>query len=121
MPEKYPYTSCGGRYKIPQDVKKAAKLGLDMHKKGFQGGTKTGWDRARQLIKCQYVTKKTVQTMKAWFARHTHTSYPGYKKWVQQGKPTKLENNKSKYRGAVAWLIWGGEPAKKWLKSIKLD
>jgi hypothetical protein len=28
--------------------------------------------------------------------------------------------NKRKYRGAVAWLIWGGDAGKKWVNSIKL-
>ena len=109
------------RYKIPQGVKNAAKVGLEMHKEGFNGGTQTGWNRASQLIRCTYLNEDTIKTMKAWFARHSYTSQPGYKKWVEEGKPKKLKSgNKNKYRGAVAWLIWGGDPAKKWINSISL-
>lgn len=117
----YPYTSCGKKYTIPESVKREAKKGLDMHRKGFKGGTTTGWNRARQLIKCDAVSAKTIKTMKAWYARHTYTSYPGYQKWVKAGKPTKLtQSNKNIYRGAVSWLIWGGDAAKDWLDGITL-
>lgn len=110
---------CGDGYKVPSNVKKQAKIGMIMHKLGYKGGTSTGWDRGRQLIYCDEVDIDTIQTMKAWFARHEHTSYPGYEKWVKNGKPlSKDGNDKSKYRGAVAWLIWGGDPGKQWVKDI---
>lgn len=124
--ETYPFTSCAGptsrkKYKVPEAAKKAAEMGLKMHSSGFKGGTKTGWSRARQLIKCDYVSDRTIKTMKAWFARHTLVSYPGYQKWARNGKPTQVtRENKAIYRGAVAWLIWGGDPAKKWLEEIVL-
>lgn len=91
-------------------MKNAAKTGLRMHKAGFRGGTKTGWARARQLAQCTHVDEKTAKTMRAWYARHRKTSYPGYRRWVRDGKPTTLEpGTKNKYRGAVAWLLWGGD------------
>jgi hypothetical protein len=116
----YSHTSCGGKYKVPMPVKSAAALGIEMHRTGFVGGTETGWARARQLVKCDYVSYRTIKTMKAWYARHTYTSYPGYKKWVSEGRPKiPHANTKNRYRGAVAWLIWGGDPAKNWVMSIK--
>jgi len=112
---------CGKGFKVPNNVKKQAKIGLIMHKLGYQGGTSTGWDRARQLIYCDEIDEDTIRTMKAWFARHTHTSYPGYEQWVKKGKPlSKDGNDKSKYRGAVAWLIWGGDPGKQWVEDISV-
>jgi len=121
MSGKYPHTSCGGMYKIPQSVKNEALKGLEMHRRGFAGGTITGWSRAKQLSTCDSVSAKTIKTMKAWYARHTYTSYPGYKKWVNQGSPMNLtKENRNKYRGAVAWLIWGGDPAKNWVNGINL-
>lgn len=117
----YPYTNCASRYKVPAKVAQEAKKGLEMHKRGFMGGTTTGWARARQLATCGYVSAKTIKTMKAWFARHTYTSYPGYTRWVRAGKPMTLtSSNKRIYRGAVAWLIWGGDAGKKWVAGIKL-
>ncbi|MDX1471796.1 MAG: hypothetical protein R3213_09895 [Flavobacteriaceae bacterium] len=123
----YSYTNCSGKYKVPASVRREARLGLKLKAAGFDGGTATGWRRARQLINCDTVSGNTVKTMKAWFARHGPraknggTSKPGYDKWVRHGKPTKpTKETKRKYRGAVAWLIWGGDPALKWVDGILL-
>lgn len=125
--DNYPYTKCGGKYRVPESVKSEARKGLQLRKSGFLGGTDTGWRRARQLIECESVSYQTIKIMKAWFARHGPdaknggTSYPGYRKWVSQGKPaTPTNQNKSSFRGAVAWLIWGGTPAMDWVKSISI-
>jgi len=108
-------------YKIPSSVKIDAKKGLLMHRKGFMGGTPTGWGRAVQLSSHKNLDEHTIRTMKAWFARHEYTSYPGYLKWKRDGSPVDLtKSNRAKYRGAVAWLLWGGDPAKKWLQTINL-
>lgn len=110
-----------GRHKVPADVKRSASKALQLKRAGFKGGTQTGWGRARQLVNCEYITDTTIKTMKAWYARHTYTSYPGYKKWVRDGKPSvATTSNKNSYRGAVAWLLWGGDEAKKWLDTISL-
>ena len=66
--------------------------------------------------------------MRTWFARHGPdarnggTSYPGYCNWVEDNKPMKPGRGISKngYRGAVAWLIWDGDAAYKWLKTKKI-
>lgn len=109
------------KFRVPNDVKMEAQKGLDMHNEGFLGGTITGWNRAKQLIKCESVSDSTIRTMKAWFARHSYTSQPGYRKWVKNGKPVRLTTeNKRIYRGAVAWLIWGGDHGKKWVNEIEL-
>jgi len=106
---------------IPLDVQKEAKLGLELIKNGFDGGTQTGWDRGKQLAYDKKIDIKSLADMRTWFARHGPdaknggTSYPGYCEWVRDGKPT---NNSSKnYRGAVSWLIWGGNAAYQWLKT----
>lgn len=110
--------------KVPRDVASAAELGLIMLHRGFKGGTPTGWNRAKQLAVDKQVDVSTLRVMRAWFARHGPdartggTSYPGYRKWIENGKP--LDRDFSKYRGAVAWLIWGGDPAYIWLKSQKI-
>ena len=127
MSNRYPYTGCGGKYKVPAAVKSEAQRGLKMREAGFAGGTSTGWSRARQLATCDTVSANTIRIMKAWFSRHGPdaknggTSKPGYNKWVRQGRPmTANKSNKNIYRGAVAWLIWGGDPAYEWVKSISL-
>ena len=110
---------------IPRSVAKDAQLGIEMMNSGFKGGTQTGWDRAEQLATNNKVDLETLATMRAWYARHGPdavnggTSYPGYCKWLSAGCP--MENvSKSKFRGAVAWLIWGGDAAYKWLKTQRI-
>ena len=95
-----------------------------MLKNGFAGGTKTGWDRAKQLANDTKIDVSSLADMRTWFARHGPdarnggTSYPGYCKWLQDGQPT---NNPSRnYRGAVSWLIWGGDAAYEWLKTKEI-
>ena len=105
---------------IPKNVKGEAELGLKLLKNGFAGGTQTGWDRAQQLVNNKKIDVKSLADMRTWFARHGPdaknggTSYPGYCRWLRDGKPT---NNPKHYRGAVSWLIWGGDAAYEWLKT----
>jgi len=106
--------------KIPDDVRKAARLGLKLRLAGFEGGTQTGWDRAEQLSG-RMIDLDSLADMRTWFARHGPdasnggTSYPGYLRWIEDGRP--MSGNYSGYRGAVSWLIWGGDAAYLWLKS----
>lgn len=107
---------------IPESVRKEAREGLALLKAGFAGGTQTGWNRAHQLAYNQKIPVKDVAVMRAWFARHGPdaknggTSYPGYAKWIHNQRPRDVLS-KNKYRGAVAWLIWGGDAAYRWLKT----
>lgn len=107
--------------KIPEDVRNDALQGLKLLELGFEGGTSTGWDRAKQLAFNETIDVKSLADMRTWFARHGPdaknggTSYPGYCKWVKQGMP--LRSEQKSHRGAVSWLIWGGDPAYKWLKT----
>jgi hypothetical protein len=111
------------RHRVPRAVQQQAQLALRMKSKGYQGGTLTGTNRARQLAKQTHVDDRTIKQMRAWFARHGPTasnggtSYPGYTKWIQDKKPSSGEN-KNKYRGAVAYLLWGGQPGWKWVNAI---
>lgn len=110
--------------KIPKNVRDEAILGLELIKNGFLGGTQTGWDRGDQLANDKHIDSKSLADMRTWFARHGPdsvnggTSYSGYCKWVEDGKP--MDKNKTIYKGAVSWLIWGGSPAYKWLKSQEI-
>ena len=107
--------------KIPQNVKDDALLGIKLLDLGFKGGTKTGWNRAEQLAYDEYIDLGSLADMRTWFARHGPdaenggTSYPGFCKWIEDDMP--MDRGFSKYRGAVSWLIWGGDAAYKWIKS----
>ena len=115
-------------YKIPDGVKKQADIALKLRENGFKGGTQTGWSRARQLKNCQFISADVIKIMKAWFARHGPdannggTSYPGYKKWLRDEKPMKgSKSDKNKYRGAVSWLLWGGDEGFRWVSNIDIS
>ena len=109
--------------KIPKNVKQEALKGINLLKKGFKGGTPTGWNRAEQLTG-SHIDSGSLADMRTWFARHGPdassggTSYPGYLRWIEDGSPT--NSGFSDYRGAVSWLIWGGDAAYKWLKTDKI-
>lgn len=112
-------------HKIPQSVKREARLGLALKAKGYQGGTATGWGRARQLISQTHLDINTLAVMRAWYARHGPdaknggTSYRGYLRWLDDGQPADGYGTHL-YRGAVAWLIWGGDAAYEWLKTEEI-
>ena len=109
---------------IPDDVRYAAELGLELIARGYKGGTQTGWDRGVQLADDETIDVESLADMRTWFARHGPdarnggTSYPGYCKWLADGSPS--SGNFSAYKGAVSWLIWGGDPAYRWLKSSEV-
>ena len=106
---------------VPAEVRSTARLGYLMHQAGFLGGTNTGWARGRQLATRPTVNTQTLRIMRAWFARHGPrargggTSYPGYLKWMRDGSPVDPDGISRKYRGAVSWLLWGGDPAMAWV------
>ena len=108
-------------FKIPESVKEEAKLGLILHDVGYNGGTDTGYNRAIQLQK-DYIDIDTLRVIRNWFARHFYVSRSGYLKWIQDGKPTNyIAGRKNFYRGAIAWLIWGGDAAYNWIKSTEIQ
>ena len=117
---------------IPKDVSMEAQKGLQLRRKGFEGGSTTGWARAQQLAKNASIPCHDLKVMRAWFARHGPdaknggTSYNGYRRWIQAKQPgisrntNFAESDKKKYRAAVAWLIWGGDAAYLWLKKSNI-
>ena len=81
----------------------AAKRGLKLHEEGKSGdGLKPETvARANRLARRENMNPDWVREMNAWFARHESASKsPGWDKAGAE-KP-----------GFVAWLLWGGTPAK---------
>jgi len=81
----------------------AAKRGLKLHAEGKSGdGLKPETvARANRLARRENMNPDWVREMNAWFARHESASKsPGWDKAGDE-KP-----------GFVAWLLWGGTPAK---------
>jgi transcription elongation factor Elf1 len=103
--------------KVPQTVKNTALYAMKLGKLGFKGGLETGWKRAKQLATKETIPIEDLRYMKAWFARHVYTSYPGYHKWVKAGRPKDSKwHNK---HAIISWLIWSGDAAFKWVNSTK--
>lgn len=102
---------------VPKNVKKWAAYAFKLKKLGFQGATKTGWMRAKQLIKHEAIPIQDFRYMRNWYARHRYTSYPGFKEWVKNGRP-KDESWHNKH-AIQSWLTWGGDAGFKWINSKK--
>ena len=105
------------KYPVPKGVQVAAKDGLRLVAEGYggKGLTEEALDRARKLARGTPIShfqtrsdgstnKSSAQFMHAWFARHKVDKRPG---WREDKTP-----------GWVAWQIWGGDPAKKWVDQI---
>lgn len=103
--------------KIPKSVKRDAMLSYELKNIGFKGGKKTGWKRAKQLSTKETIPVEDLRYMRNWFARHVITSYPTYKAWKDAG--SSIDSSWHNKRGVVSWLIWGGDPAFKWVNSDK--
>jgi hypothetical protein len=103
--------------KVPSRVKDIAIYSFKLKKMGFGGGIETGWKRAKQLATKDSIPIEDLKYMRAWFARHIYASYPSYKKWIDAGRP-KDSKWHSKH-GIISWLIWGGDPAFKWVNSTR--
>lgn len=82
---------------------------------GGKGLTREAIERARNLARGGTISllqrgaggrvvKSSAQFMNAWFSRHKVDRRPG---WKAQRTP-----------GYVAWQIWGGDAARRWVRDI---
>lgn len=91
----------------PADVAAAAKRGLELRAEqppSNRGGTAVGIARAKQLANRDPVSLSVIKRMVSFFARHEVD-----KKGEGWGKDSK---------GYQAWLLWGGDPGRRWAESI---
>lgn len=92
----------------PLAVATAAIKGLELRSKFGRGGTEVGIARARDLKNRRHLTIDTIMRMVSYFARH-EVDKKG-KDFYNKLKPS---------NGYIAWLLWGGEPGRKWANAIK--
>jgi hypothetical protein len=95
----------------PVEVAAAAKKGLELREKFHRGGTSVGTHRARQLSERKPLSLRTVVAMSAYFARHEGDKASKSHEWGDEANPS---------AGYVAWLLWGGEPGRRWADDMKL-
>jgi len=72
-----------------------------------RGGTEVGVRRAHQLADQKPVSDKDIKDIYSYFARHT-VDKDG-KGWASRTDPS---------AGYIAWLLWGGDPAERWIKRL---
>jgi hypothetical protein len=94
----------------PAEVAAAAKRGLELRKKFNRGGTSVGAHRARQLSERRPLSLRTIVAMSAYFARHEVDRTSKSHEWGDEANPS---------AGYVAWLLWGGEPGRRWADAMK--
>lgn len=101
-------------YEVPQNVRAAAKRGLELRQKYGRGGLDpkqaheagvgSGVTRASDLVSGS-VTYATIKRMIGFFSRH------------KKNKDSRLDNGEPG-AGMIAWLLWGGDPGFAWAKRI---
>jgi hypothetical protein len=92
----------------PADVAAAAKRGL-VREKFHRGGTSVGVDRAKQLAERRDVSFRDITAISAYFARHEVDKASKSREWGDETDPS---------AGYIAWLLWGGEPGRRWADSL---
>lgn len=88
-------------FKIPDEVKKNAQEGLDLHKKHGRGGTSVALSNARHITKNEFSQPEKVRSLAKHFTRHADDN---------------LENKEgSKW---IAWQLWGGNEGLVWSRKL---
>lgn len=94
----------------PAQASKNAQKAIDWREQygrdQVKGGSEVGWKRASQLAKGEALSLDTIKRMKAFFDRHAKN---------KELKP-KYKDTPWKDNGYVAWLLWGGDAARKWVE-----
>ena len=93
--------------KPPKGVATQARRGLDLREKHGRGGTEVGVRRAHQLADQEPVSDKDIKDIYSYFARHTVDKQA--ERWGSRKEPS---------AGYIAWLLWGGDPAERWIKRL---
>jgi hypothetical protein len=104
--------------KVPANVKKWALYAFKLKKLGFRGAKETGWLRAKQLATKESIPIEDLRYMRNWYARHIYTSYPGFKKWVNAGRPK--DTSWHRKHAIISWLTWSGDAGFRWVNSQKV-
>ena len=87
------------RISIPKAVAAAAYRGLSLRKEYGRGGTEVGEDTAIKLSYNPTVPLSKVLHIAKYFPRHAGD---------------RLDQKKPPSNGWIAWLLWGGDPGRRW-------
>lgn len=92
----------------PAAAAAAAARGLRLREQHGRGGTAVGVARARDLSARRALSPATVRRMASFFARHEVDKRGAG--WANRSEPS---------AGYIAWLLWGGDPGRRWAESLK--
>lgn len=102
-----------GLTRPPEAVARAARRGLELRRKYKRGGLSTqeageqgigsGVQRAVNLSHRDELTLETLKMMRGFFSRH-----------AKNARGTHPDGGPS--AGAIAWLLWGGDPGRAWVE-----
>ena len=104
LPKKYQRIN----FQPPAEVAKYATEGLRLRRQFGRGGTPVGIARARDLKNRKRLSPNTIKRMVSFFARHEVD-----KRGKDYGNPDRPSN------GFIAWLLWGGDPGRKWAEHVR--
>ncbi len=102
--------SAGDGHKPPQSARAEAKKGLEWRRQHNRGGTAVGVARARDIANGKGLSDDTIARMASYFARHEVDKKGQGWSPGEQGYPS---------AGRIAWALWGGDAARKWVNSIR--
>ena len=118
---------------LPTDIDKVVKMGFALRDNGYKGSTEAGFSSGDHIVEAYtkgiarlpkgYIDIDHLLKISAWFSRHGPdaanggTSYPSYCRWVEDGQPIDGTTGLGNYRGAVGWLVWGGDLAYMMIKN----
>jgi hypothetical protein len=80
-----------------------------LSEKFHRGGTSVGVHRAKQLAERRDVSLRDIIAISAYFARHEVDKASKSHEWAHETDPS---------AGYIAWLLWGGEPGRRWADSL---
>lgn len=93
---------------VPKSVQQAAKKGLELRKKWRRGGIGPGQTTAKYLASGKF-PKERIKKMFSYLSRHeVDKKSKAWKDGMPDGGPS---------AGKIAWLLWGGDPGFRWIKS----
>lgn len=91
----------------PAIVARHAAQGLALRRQFGRGGTMVGVARARDLKNRRPLSASTIRRMVSFFARHEVDKWG--KNFFNPARPS---------NGHIAWLLWGGDPGKRWVTAV---
>uniref|UniRef100_A0A6C0E4H3 DUF5872 domain-containing protein n=1 Tax=viral metagenome TaxID=1070528 RepID=A0A6C0E4H3_9ZZZZ len=102
---------------VPKSVARWAEYAFKLKELGFKGARETGWKRAKQLSTKDTIPIEDLRYMRNWYARHRYTSYPGFKEWIDAGRPK--DKKWHNVNSIISWVTWGGDAGFRWVNSTK--